>query len=375
MNGATDWESFRDACAYSHIPGENMIWADREGNIGWQVVGIAPIRKNWDGLVPVPGDGRYEWAGFLPIKELPTIYNPEKGFWATANENLVTADYPNRNAVGWSWADSSRANRVNEVLAQPKTHTPEEMMELQFDYYSKPASQLVPLLKNIKGAEPEQQRFIELLLSWNYRMEKNSVPAGLYMAWEKKLLENAYPLFVPEKVNAVVRSVPLRRVIGWIAADAPELNGRNQFLLRCLDDAVAHLLKKLGDDVGYWQYGQESYHHVFIKHPISELAPHSLRGILDCGPLPRGGSSSTPGVTGNSDNQSHGATFRMVADLSDWDRVMFSNAPGQSGDARSPYYKNLFSDWADDKHFPVFFTKFKIEQTAREKIMLVPQSR
>ena len=100
MDQATTWEEFRDACSYSHLPAENMIWADREGNIGWQVVGIAPIRKNWSGMVPVPGDGRYEWAGYLPIQLLPHVYNPEKGFWATANENLVPDHYEHRNAVG-----------------------------------------------------------------------------------------------------------------------------------------------------------------------------------------------------------------------------------------------------------------------------------
>ncbi|HRG08402.1 MAG TPA: penicillin acylase family protein, partial [Cyclobacteriaceae bacterium] len=107
MDGATTWEEFREACSFSHIPGENMIWADKKGNIGWQTVGIAPIRKNWDGLVPVPGDGSYEWEGYLPIKELPNAFNPQKGFWVTANENLVVADYNHRYAVGWEWADSS----------------------------------------------------------------------------------------------------------------------------------------------------------------------------------------------------------------------------------------------------------------------------
>jgi penicillin amidase len=120
MNGATTWEEFRKACSYSHIPGENMIWADKKGNIGWQTVGIAPIRKNWDGLVPVPGDGTYEWEGYLPIQELPNVLNPQQGYWVTANENLVASDYNHRYAVGWEWADSSRANRLNAVL-QSKT--------------------------------------------------------------------------------------------------------------------------------------------------------------------------------------------------------------------------------------------------------------
>src|SRR5581483_7184956 len=94
MDQARTWDEFRDACAFSNIPGENMVWADRMGNIGWQAVGIAPIRTNWSGLVPVPGDGRYEWADFLPIKEKPHDFNPQRGFIATANNDLIPRNYP-----------------------------------------------------------------------------------------------------------------------------------------------------------------------------------------------------------------------------------------------------------------------------------------
>jgi penicillin G amidase len=89
MDQAHSWEEFRDACGYSRIPAENMIWADRGGNIGYQAVGIAPLRPNWSGLLPVPGDGRYEWDGYLPIKALPQVLNPEKGFFNTSNNYLI----------------------------------------------------------------------------------------------------------------------------------------------------------------------------------------------------------------------------------------------------------------------------------------------
>jgi len=153
IDQAKNWEDFRAACSYSHIPGENMIWADRKGDIGWQVVGIAPIRRNWSGLVPVPGDGRYEWSGYLPITSLPNISNPSKGFWATANENLVPFDYPHNDAVGANWSDSYRADRINEVLGSGKKHTQVDMMRLQFDYLSIPARNLVPFLKELKSMD------------------------------------------------------------------------------------------------------------------------------------------------------------------------------------------------------------------------------
>jgi penicillin G amidase len=372
MNGAKTWKEFREACSFSHLPGENMIWADKEGNIGWQAVGISPIRKNWDGLVPVPGDGRYEWDGFLPIKELPNTFNPEKGFWATANENLVPKNYPHRDAVGWEWADSSRSNRINEVLASRDKHTQEDMRKLQVDYTSLPARQLVPYLNSLKSNNPEIEKMKQMLLNWDFVMDKNSVAATIYSAWERKILESAYPLFVPEKARSVIKSVSLKRALQWIKADEPELQGRDKFLLSCLEAGISKVHEKLGDDETKWQYGQSDYHYVLIKHPLSNAVNDSIRAILECGPVGRGGSGSTPGVTGNGDNQSHGATFRMVADASDWDKTLFTNSPGQSGNPQSSFYKNLFELWANDQHFPVFFSKEKVNQSAKEKIILKP---
>jgi penicillin amidase len=375
MNTARTWEEFREACAYSHIPGENMIWADRGGNIGWQVVGIAPIRKNWDGLVPVPGDGRYEWEGFLPIKELPHQYNPEKGFWATANENLVPANYPHRYAVGWEWADSSRANRINAILNIDKKFTQEELEQLQCDYYSLPASRLVPWLKNVRFSDAKHDSLKNLLLNWDFVLDKNSVEAGIYMAWEKKLTERTHPLMVPEHARSVIKTVSLRKVIQWIATNRTELKGRDTFLQTSFEEAIKSLTEKLGTQVSNWKYGQSAYHHVLIKHPLSNIINDSLQQLFNCGPLPRGGSGSTVGVTSNNDNQSHGATFRLVADVSDWDNTRFTNAPGQSGDVRSVFYKNLFERWANDAHSPFYFSKGKVEQTAVESVLLIPDAR
>ncbi|MFN3840816.1 MAG: penicillin acylase family protein [Cyclobacteriaceae bacterium] len=375
MNTAQTWEEFREACSYSHIPGENMIWADKAGNIGWQVVGIAPVRKNWDGLLPVPGDGRFEWEGFLPVKELPHIANPEKGYWATANENLVPTSYPHRYAVGWEWADSSRANRINSVLAENKKFSQADLEQLQFDYFSVPASRLVPYLKDLSFSDSKTDSLKHLLLNWNYVLDKNSVEAGVYMAWEKKLVEKAYPLFVPEKAQPIIRSVSLRKVISWITANRTELGNRNNFLKTGFEDAVQQLHAKLGSDTKKWNYGQAAYHHILIKHPLNMALNDSLQQIFNCGPLPRGGSASTPNVTSNNDNQSHGATFRLVADVADWDNCAFSNSPGQSGDVRSPLYRNLFDPWAGDTHFRVYFTRTKIEKNTFGKHVLVPNAR
>ena len=149
MDQAKSWEEFRAACNYSHIPGENMIWADQAGNIGWQAVGIAPIRNNFSGLVPVPGNGTYEWEGYLPIIKKPNTLNPAKGFIATANQNVTPENYTHWNAVGYTWSDPFRGNRIDEVLSPHDSLTLEDLTSLQVDYLSLPARALTPMLLKI----------------------------------------------------------------------------------------------------------------------------------------------------------------------------------------------------------------------------------
>ena len=377
MNQATTWEEFREACSYSHIPAENMIWADKKGNIGWQAVGIAPIRKNWSGLVPVPGDGRYEWSGYLPIQSLPYVYNPEKGYWATANENLVPQNYPYRNAVGWEWADSFRADRINEVLGSGRKHSLADMMRLQSDYLSIPARTLIPFLRELKSPDAKVESARAMLLNWNFILDTNSVEAAIYVAWEKKIYANMLTLLVPESARKQIRTLELTKTISWIIAPRPEFGvnpvlGRDQFLLTSLKQAVDDLTTTLGSDMRKWNYGQEKYHHVLIKHPLSNAVDEATRKKLEAGPLPRGGYGSTPGMTTNENNQLGGASFRIAVDTEDWDKTMFTNTPGQSGDPDSPFYKNLFELWANDKHFPVYFSRSMIEKVAAEKLTLNP---
>ena len=149
MNQSNSWEEFREACNYSNIPGENMIWADKDGNIGWQAVGIAPIRNTHSGMVPVMGDGRYEWDGYLPIIEKPNDFNPDDEFLATANENVTPLSYDKWNAIGFSWADPFRGDRVDQFLVDSKKFTMQDMIDLQVDYYSPPAFYLTGMLSGL----------------------------------------------------------------------------------------------------------------------------------------------------------------------------------------------------------------------------------
>ncbi len=378
MDQAKTWDEFRDACSYSFIPGENMIWADRAGNIGWQAVGIAPIRTHWSGLVAVPGDGRYEWAGYLPIKEKPHAFNPPAGFIATANNDLIPPGYAHMNAVGFVWTDPYRWQRIAEVLSSGKELTLDDMMHLQTDYLSIPARQLVPLLANLTAADPATETARRTLLAWNFVLDKSSVAAGIYETWFRRLGENVGQRVVPADARPYFRTLGAARVIQWLTTPPAQFGPnpaavRDSILLRSLTQTVADLTQKFSADSAKWIYGQPTYHHALITHPLSAAVDAQLKRKLDVGPAPRGGDAYTPGATGAGGNQTSGASFRIVVDLADWDTAMGINTPGQSGNPDSPHYRDLFDLWANDRYFPAPFSRARIEAAAERRVLLTPR--
>ncbi len=377
MDQAKTWEEFREACNYSHIPGENMIWADKEGTIGWQAVGIAPIRNNFSGLVPVPGDGRYEWDGYLPIVEKPHKVNPDNGFIATANQNVTPESYDRWDAIGFSWSDPYRGQRVDEVLKSVDSHSMEQMKALQLDYTSLPARILVPMLATLafKGKAAEAR---DLLVQWDHQLLANSVEAGIYVAFEKALRTQAHNTFIPDEAKKIVLGLQLKRILDWI--QNPELKfgknalaARDEFLVRAFNSAIVTLENTLGDEIKDWEYGQVAYKHTYMIHALSDAVSKEWADSLNLGPLPRGGNGYTPGSTGNNDRQSSGASFRMIVSTGDWDTAVGTNGPGQSGDPASPFYSNLFEPWAKDQYFPVYYSRAKIDSVALETVTYLPK--
>ena len=375
MNQADSWDAFRDACAYSNIPGENMVWAGTDGTIGWQAVGIAPVRRNFSGLVPVPGDGRYEWDGFLPIKEKPHIVNPESGFFATANQNVTPENYTYWDAIGYSWADPYRGNRINDLLGSGQKFTMKDFEALQTDYFSIPAQILVPYLENIQFSSEQANLATKKLLHWDYILDTNSIAATIYTEWEKQIRIKAKAQFVPDEIRQIV-PLFLTQVITWIQhpetifGHHPETQ-RDLLLQNSFLHALNVLIERLGADMETWHYGQEKNKHVTIFHPFGELSEDSLLNELNAGPAIRGGYSYCVGMTGYSPNQTSGASFKIIVNTGDWDDTRAMNTPGQSGNPNSPFYKNLFEMWANDQYFPLYYSREKIETAATEKLILL----
>ena len=373
MNQSNSWEEFREACNYSNIPGENMIWADKDGNIGWQAVGIAPIRNTHSGMVPVMGDGRYEWDGYLPIIEKPNDFNPDDEFLATANENVTPLSYDKWNAIGFSWADPFRGDRVDQFLVDSKKFTMQDMIDLQVDYYSPPAFYLTGMLSGLINYDEnflkEYDDYIWRLIKWDNKLNKNSVEATIYVNWERNIINEFNKEYVPEKVKGLVR-VQLFKIINKLYN--MDENLRNNFLKKTFISSINDLKSKFGDKTDEWVYGQDGYKHIKVKHPLEDIVNDSIYKILSFQKYPRGGNGYTVGATGSNLSQSHGATFKVIIDTKDWDNSLASNSPGQSGDPSSLFYRNLYKDWAEDKYFNLLYSKEIIESNLHSREVFYP---
>jgi penicillin amidase len=377
MDQAQNWQEFEDACAYSRIPAENMVWADRGGNIGYQAVGISPRRPGWSGLVPVPGDGRYEWDGYLPIKALPHVLNPEKGFFNTSNNYLIPADWPYKDAVHYLWADPYRADSVEEFLRSGRRFSVADMIHLQNNDLSIPARQLVPLLRDLDFAKPATEQAAHRLLRWNDVLDRDSPEAAIYEMWQRHMLADIRTVFVPTEARDYIGNPEMSKVIAWLTAPdgrfgADPVAGRNAFLEKNLDGALDHLTRLLGPDIDKWKLG--GFHHATIFHPLSPALKPELHERFDVGKLGRGGDSYTVTATGGGDNQTSGGSFKIIADTEDWDNSVGLNNPGQSGDVNDPHYRDLYELWARGKYFPIFYSRPKVQSVTERVLSLKPAS-
>ena len=374
MNQSNSWEEFREACNYSNIPGENMVWADKDGNIGWQAVGIAPIRNTHSGMVPVMGDGKYEWDGYLPIIEKPNIFNPSEEFFATANQNVTPLSYDKWNAIGFSWSDPFRGDRVNDVLSSNNKFTMEDMIDLQVDYYSAPAFYFVGMLGRLINYDEdflkEYDDYIWKLIEWDNKLDKNSIEATIYVNWERAIIREFNNKYVPEEVRGLIR-IQLFRILNKLYnMDEGE---KNIFLKETFITSINELKLKFGHNTDKWVYGQDEYKHIKVKHPLEDIVNDSIYKILSFQKYPRGGNGYTVGATGSNLGQSSGASFRVIIDTKDWNNSIATNSPGQSGDPSSPFYRNLYQDWANDKYFQLLYSKEKIESNLHSREVFNPR--
>jgi penicillin amidase len=216
-----------------------------------------------------------------------------------------------------------------------------------------------------------------MLLEWDFVLDRDSPEAGIYVAWERELGARLRDIMVPEFLRPHLRSLSMRKMLEWVlsptgAFGADPVAERDELLLAALEGARRELNARFGPDAKSWVYGQEGYKHILLRHPLSGAVSREWRERLEVGPAPRGGNSFTLNQTGGSDNQSTGASFRIIVDTGDWDRTLGMNNPGQGGHPDHPHYADLFELWAQDRFHPVFFSRERVESATTERLLLEP---
>ncbi|MGY4299409.1 penicillin amidase [Bradyrhizobium sp. i1.4.4] len=379
---AKDWNGFLAAMRRWGAPSENQVYADTRGNIGWVAAGKTPRRANFDGLMPVPGDGRYEWQGFLSLDELPKAYQPKQGFLATANQMNLPADYPiAERKVGFEWSDSARWQRITEVLAANSKVTLADAMDLQNDDTAMLGRRLVKLLQPLTSDDPNVKKGLDLLKPWDARDAADSAAAAVFEVWIANhlgpvLLKTTAPkaadLIAPEASSISALVAYLESPDASFGADPAA--ARDQILRDSLGAAVADVAGKLGPDASTWRWGR--LHVAKFDHALMPLADKATAAQLSVGPLAYGGAANVPRAATyrRADYQLFaGASFRMVLDVGNWDASRTINTPGQSGDPFSAHYRDLAPLWATGQYVPLLYSRPAVEAATAEAIILTPR--
>jgi penicillin amidase len=364
---AHDRRSFLEALGSWKIPGLNFVYADVDGDIGWIAAARTPVRAKHDGLLPVPGNARYEWQGFLPVAELPQSFNPAAGFVATANHNIVPKDY--RHTIGFEFAAPYRFHRLHDALAAAKKWQLDDFRALQYDDVSLPGLALGRLLRQVSFEDPALDAHARLLRDWDGRLSIDSRAGPLYACWLKELQDALCARAVAKELRPALTTLAGLPVMLAAVENADPLwfgsaagKARDELVRTTFRQAVKRL-------DGLPEAARQSWgtlHTVTFHHPVSKA--------FDLGPLPRPGDANTPHNARHDDNfkQVHGATYRHLFDLADWDRGLATSAPGQSGQPGSPHYGDLAPLWANGEYFPLAYSRSKVEEVTRHRLTLRP---
>jgi penicillin G amidase len=373
INRAENWQQFTTALSRWVGPGSNFVYADTAGNIGYHAAGMLPKRHGYSGDVPVDGSsGNFDWDGFIPFDELPSVYNPASGIIATANQNPFPADYPY--PVNGNFAPTPRVLRIREMLGAKNGWRAEDMLTVQGDIFSSfstfLAKQIVVAVDKLNAHNVSLDPAVKLLRDWNGRMDQNMAAPFLITLVYQHVRSAIADVAAPGKGQtyefnmgpAVTERLLRERPAGWF-------EDYDAMLLRALMDAIDEGKRIQGRNVDRWSYGK--YLRVEIDHPIIHKAMEKLPLIgkpldfFEIGPVPMSGSSTTIRQT----TRVLSPSMRMNADLADWEKSQLNVQVGQSGQPLSSHYKD---QW--DSHYRV--TSFPMQYrtvTAKHSLEFRPR--
>lgn len=395
LNLAKNWGEFRDALRFWNVPSQNFVYADVQGNIGYQLPGSMPIRPaGLDGLTPSPAAADTDiWQGYIPFDDLPFIYNPAREFIVTANQAIVPPEYYDGLAaqtgqdfnyqLSYDWAYGQRGQRITELLREFAPNTVQSFQQIQGDNRNMDAPQLIPYLAGLEfSADVVQVR--DFLLRWDYQMNMNSPQAALFALFNARLLHNLYDDQMPEDYTATNHQLfPATQLLNqpdnewWDDATTPDIvEQRDDILIRSFEEAVAQGREQLGSDFEQWQWG--SLHTAtFVSNPLGASGINLIEQLVNRGPVATSGGSDSVNATGwnpASGNFAVGGlpSMRMIVDVGDFENSVSIHTTGQSGHPASPHYGDMIDPWRTIQYHPMRWSRRSVEAAAVDRLILSP---
>jgi len=374
LGKAQNWAEFRETMKGIWGPGQNVVYADVDGNIGYILGAHVPVRKKGHGEVPVPGDtDDYEWTGYIPFEELPQAFNPESGLIITANARVVGPNY--KPYITDHWEEPYRTARIYDLLHDKQDLRPEDMLRVQADTYSYPhvfiAEQLVAATNSAPPKDERARKLIQQAKDWNGIADANSpvvsfLDATMYRALHLILqpqLGDDTDLYQWRKV-AFLQRILTERPARWLPSD---YKSYDELLAAAADQAVLRLQERTKDkDPDDWPW--KKFNYLDMLHPIGREG--LLKKLLSITDQPQSGTEYSPRAA----SRHHGPSERFVANLADWDRSIMVITGGESGQPGSEHYRDQFPYWFEGRAIYAPFSDAAEAKANKHSLTLKPGS-
>jgi len=389
LNTAKTWDDFRAAARTFSVPAQNLLYADTQGNIGYQMPGNIPIRAAGNGTLPVPGwSGDHEWTGFVPFEELPNVYNPESGWIVTANNAVISEEYPYLVTKDWDYGH--RARRIVDLLTSNPGIGIDGYATLQFDSYDLNAEHTLPYLENALVVTPgieiddQDQDAINHLFRWDLQNFAGSTGAAIWNSTWSNLLHLTFVGDVPEDFMPSGNSRWFEVMRGlldvpddpfWDEPATTAVEDRDVMLVLAFQAAVDELTDTLGSTVSDWSWG-DMHTMTFVNQSLGDSGIGLIDDRFNRGPYPASGSKSVVNAVGWSADEGYEVdwlpSMRMVIDLADLARSTAIHSTGQSGHTDHPHYDDMIQPWLVGDTFPMLWSRATIEADTEARLVLVP---
>ena len=384
MNLAKNWEEFRTAASNFDVPSQNLIYADMDGNIGYQCPGKIPIRAKGDGRYPVPGwNEDYEWTSFIPFEELPRDFNPPAGYFATANNALLPQQYDPLVTMDWDYG--WRAKRIVELIESKKNGIDVNFVKnMQGDNKNFNAQHLIPELMKLEIQDAHLVEVRKLLEKWDYQQKADSASAALFEVFWKNLLEQIFYDDIPAgmRPGGGSRWIEVVRLLldqpeshWWDNQKTTKVEKRDDILLAAFRSAVLDLEKRFGKNSSAWRWG-DLHTVTFRNESFGESGIEILERLFNRGPYSTSGGTAVINATSWNAEESYEVTalpsMRMIIDLSDFNNSFTIHTTGQSGHAFHPHYIDMAEPWSQMEYQPMLWDRSRIQANAEGTLRLLP---